>query len=121
VTTDRSTPRPPTQDTVRADANVDQGQREYELADAVLTLLIAASRYSGASDADRIIVLKRVTKLVARSVAERARNIATKHRTAAASVWRIKEWPREQKETDDVTIGKTTHRAAGNRDCPLRV
>jgi hypothetical protein len=67
----------------RADANVEPWQREFELADAVLTLLIAASRCGGRSDADRDAILQHVTVLVAARVAERVHRLRGKEAAAA--------------------------------------
>ena len=47
------------------------GQREHELADAVLTLLIAVSRLGSKDDADRLAVLEQVAQHLADGVAER--------------------------------------------------
>lgn len=49
----------------------DLGQREHELADAVLTLLIAVSRLGSKDDADRLAVLEQVAQHLADGVAER--------------------------------------------------
>ena len=49
----------------------DLGQREHELADAVLTLLIAVSRFGSKDDADRLAVLEQVAQHLADGVAER--------------------------------------------------
>ena len=50
----------------------DLGQREHELADAVLTLLIAGlSRLGSKDDADRLAVLEQVAQHLADGVAER--------------------------------------------------
>ena len=58
----------------RADANAEPWQREHELANAVVTLLIAVSRYGGRSDADRLAVLQHIA-LVAYELAERVRDV----------------------------------------------
>ena len=67
-------------DTDFASNAFDPGQREHELADALLTLLIACSRYGindkrPCSTADRLETIERVTHLVADQVAERIRNL----------------------------------------------
>jgi hypothetical protein len=59
---------------------LDLGQRDYELAEAITTLLIAVSRY-GNDDGEprptpaRLATLTEVTALVADGVAERVGNI----------------------------------------------
>ena len=53
-------------------ANLDPFQREHELADAIVTLMIASSRY--AADGDRP-TCSRITLLVAHAVAERVRDL----------------------------------------------
>jgi hypothetical protein len=68
-------------------SRLDPEQREHELADAMLTLLIAVSRY-GSGDkrprptAKRLATLEQVTALVAAGVGERIRAVRGK-KTAA--------------------------------------
>jgi hypothetical protein len=69
-------------------AGLDPWQREYELSAAILTLMVACSRY-GTSDVkpreteDRLATLQHVTLLVANEVTERVRNIHGKPAAAA--------------------------------------
>jgi hypothetical protein len=54
---------------------LDPFQREHELADAIVTLLIACSRYGSKDDDGRLDLLAHVTLLVAHAVAERVRDL----------------------------------------------
>jgi hypothetical protein len=52
--------------------------REHEMADSVLTLLIAHSRYGANSDADRLPLIQHIVVLLAHEVAERVERIRGK-------------------------------------------
>jgi hypothetical protein len=52
--------------------------REHEMADSVLTLLIAHSRYGANSDADRLPLIQHVVVLLAHEVGERVHNMRGK-------------------------------------------
>jgi hypothetical protein len=56
-------------------AGLDPFQREHEIADALLTLLIAHSRYGVSRDADRLGLIAHITILLAHEVGERVHNI----------------------------------------------
>jgi hypothetical protein len=56
-------------------AGLDPFQREHELADAIVTLMIGASRYGSKDDDGRLDLLAHVTLLVAHTVAERVRDL----------------------------------------------
>jgi hypothetical protein len=67
---------------------LDPGQREHELSEALVTLLIAASRFGDDNDAvrptaDRLDLVAHVTLLVAHEVAERVRALRGKEAAAA--------------------------------------
>jgi hypothetical protein len=69
-------------------AGLDPFQREHELADAIVTLMIAASRYGDSDEqardtAERFATLQHVTVLVARDVAERVHALGGKDAAAA--------------------------------------
>jgi hypothetical protein len=64
---------------------LDPGQREYELADALMTLVIAVSRYNNSAavdratpTAERLVFLRRLTTLLAQGVAERVEKLEGK-------------------------------------------
>jgi hypothetical protein len=67
---------------------LDPFQREYELADAIVTLFIACSRYGNSNKqardtAERFVTLQHVTVLVAHEVAERVYAVRGKDAAAA--------------------------------------
>ena len=69
-------------------ADFDPGQREHELADALVTLIIAVSRYGGSARKPRdtkarLATLQHVTILVADGVAERVGAIGGRRAAAA--------------------------------------
>ena len=52
-------------------AGPDPFQREHEIADALVTLLIAHSRYGAGSDADRLGLIMHITIIIAHEIGER--------------------------------------------------
>jgi hypothetical protein len=61
-------------------SDLDPGQREHDLSEALITLIIAASRYGRDDNAprstvDRIASLEQIVALVADGIEERIRNI----------------------------------------------
>ena len=56
-------------------AGPDAFMREHEMADSILRLLIAHSRYGANTDADRLPLIQHVTVLLAHEVAERVERI----------------------------------------------
>ena len=53
----------------------DEFQREHEMCDALLRLLIAHSRYATNSDAERLPLVAHIVVLLAHEIAERVHNI----------------------------------------------
>jgi len=66
-------------------AGPDPFQREHEIADALVTLLIAHSRYGVANDADRLGLIQHITIIVAHEVGERVERM---HGKDAAKAFR---------------------------------
>ena len=69
-------------------SRLDPWQREHELSEAVLTLMVAASRYGGGDKrprptAKRLATLQHITLLVAHGVAERVHNVLGARAAAA--------------------------------------
>jgi hypothetical protein len=56
----------------------DSFQREHEMCDALLTLLIAHSRYGASTDADRLPLIQHIVTLLAHEVGERVERIRGK-------------------------------------------
>jgi hypothetical protein len=59
-------------------SRLDPFQREHEMADGILRLLIAHSRYGASSDADRLPLIQHVVVLLAHEVGERVHNMRGK-------------------------------------------
>jgi hypothetical protein len=59
-------------------AGLDPFQREHEIADALLTLLIAHSRYGVSRDADRLPLIEHIVVLLAHEVGERVERMRGK-------------------------------------------
>jgi hypothetical protein len=59
-------------------AGLDPWQREHEMADALLRLLIAHSRYGVERDADRLGLMQHIVVLLAQEVAERVERLLGK-------------------------------------------
>jgi hypothetical protein len=76
MATKAAAPHPRLATDLAASGGLDPFQREHELADAILTLMIACSRYGAGDDkpretGDRLATLEHITGLVTDEVAER--------------------------------------------------
>jgi hypothetical protein len=101
-------------------STLDPGQREYELAEAIMTLIVAASRYAGGNKrprptSARLYTMAEITALLADGTAERIGKIKGK---AAAKKFRKRigfhgHLPSQPSRRRSKTMSRNPHGAGG--------